>query len=177
GSSGPLLRLWEPALPSSIDRRDIENVLGKLCRRVKDDGFDNHGLLLQARLTREGPRERPGAFYDVTKVGFTGTHCPVAQFGLDSDHEISRVIGFGLVVSRVRHRPMLCRLLPGATNDVRTVEETLAILQEMGGTGRMSFEGMALSMDRGMVSVPNLKRVVQAGYHQVGMVKGWPKGA
>lgn len=171
------LRRWEPALPSSIARGDIENVLGKLCRRVKDDGFDNLGLLLQARLTREGPRERPGAFYDVTKVGYTGTHCPVAQFGLDSDHEISRVIGFGLVVSRVRHRPMLCRLLPGATNDVRTVEETLSILKEMSGTGRMSFGGMALSMDRGMVSVPNLRRVVRAGYHQVGMVKGWPKGA
>ena len=171
------LRRWEPALPSSLDRRDIEKVLGALCRRVKDDGFDNQGLLLQARLTREGPRERPGAFYDVTKVGYSGTHCPVAQFGLDSDHEISRVIGFGLVISRVRHRPMLCRLLPGATNDVRTVEETLSILQEMSGTGRMSFDGMALSMDRGMVSVPNLTRVVQAGYHQVGMVKGWPKGA
>lgn len=171
------LRKWESALPSGLTGYRVETVLGALCHPSDGGGFENQGLQLQMRLTREGPREKPGAFYDVTKVGYTGIHCSVAQMGLNSEKGISRVVGFGLVVSRVRHRPMLCQLLPGSRSDMITVEETLAILKEMEGAGGTSFDGMALSMDRGMVSAANLKRVVQAGFHQVGMVKDWPRGA
>lgn len=171
------LRSWEPSLPARLTSRHVEDVMSALCPRLPEGGFRNHGLLLQIRLTREGPREEPGAFYDVTKVGYTGTHCSVAQLGLNSEKEISRVVGFGLVVSRVRHRPMLCCLLPGSRSDQRTVTEVLAVLREMESAGGRSLQGMPLSMDRGMVGAPNLKRVVEAGFHQVGMVKDWPKGA
>ncbi len=171
------LRRWEPSLPSELTPHHVDAVMDALCRPLRGGGYRNQGLLLQTRLTREGPREEPGAFYDVTKVPYSGTHCPVAQYGINSDKEISRVVGFGLVLSRERHRPMLCSLLPGSRNDMITVEGTLAMLKELEKTVGRKLEGIPLSMDRGMVSASNLERVVRAGFHQVGMVKDWPKGA
>ncbi len=46
--------------------------------------------------------------------------------------------------TRTQHRPMFCRLLPGATNGVRTVSETPGLLKEVGETGRVSLDGMTV---------------------------------
>ena len=77
-------------------------------------------------------------------------------------------VGFGLVISREHHHPILCRPLPGAKGDTLTVPETVELLKGMG------YRHLTLVMDRGMVSEENLRRVTDAGFDQVGLVKDWP---
>ena len=111
----------------------------------------------------------PGGFYDITKQRYYGETNPWAALGHDSERGISRVVGFGLVVSSEHRHPYLCRPWPGNRNDSVTVPETVDYLKAGG------FDGLTLVADRGMVSATNLAYLVRRGFHQVGLVRDWPK--
>ena len=81
------------------------------------------------------------------------------------------VVGFGMVVSKEHHHPILCRALPGAQNDVLSVAPTLELLQAQG------LKHLTLVMDKGMTSKANVAQAVAAGYQVVGSVKGWSREA
>ena len=162
----PLMR-WENLTPEEVSHAALEGALSRLCRLTSQGILENPGQDLQRRLTsvwRGNSREPASYYYDVTKQPYYGTECPYAEWGHDSHGGISPVIGFGLVTSRHHHHPVLCRPLPGALNDQRTVPETVEALRASG------FEHLTLILDRGMVSRPNVEYVVQAGYEQVGIV-------
>ncbi len=75
------------------------------------------------------------------------------------------------MVSRDHHHPILCRPLLGSKNDTLGVGETVQFLRGFG------YEHLTLVMDRGMVSEENLKGVTEAGYEQLGIVRGWNEEA
>ncbi len=167
--ASPLPR-WESLTPDTLTPRAFEDALSALCHLTPEKTWEDRGLLLQDDLTRAWrgrSRESPAVYYDITKQSYAGSSCPYAQRGHDSNGGISPVVGFGMVVSRDHHHPYLCRALPGAQNDTLSVAETVEMLQARGYTN------LTLVMDRGMTSAGNVARAVRAGYHVVGLVKGW----
>ena len=130
----------------------------------------DRGVELQKALTRAWRsriRERPGVYYDVTKVNYHGWTNPLAELGHDANGGVSVVIGFGLVVSEREHHPYMCQPLPGSLHDSMSVEDVLTTLRERG------YRKLRLVMDRGMLSQENIDLVRRAGYHLVGLVRGW----
>ncbi|EQD67529.1 hypothetical protein B2A_00728, partial [mine drainage metagenome] len=100
---------------------------------------------------------------------YYGTHCPYGQLGHDEDGGTSLVVGFGMVVSKEHRHPILCQTLPGGQSDTLSVTSTLEMLQGEG------LHHLTLVMDKGMTSKDNVHKVVAAGYHVVGSIKGWNK--
>ncbi|HKZ27430.1 MAG TPA: transposase [Rubrobacteraceae bacterium] len=168
--ASPLPR-WEEFDATSLTVRDFEAVLSALCHLTPEKTWEDRGLLLQQELTRtwrSGSREPAGVYYDITKQAYYGTHCPYAQVGHD-ERGTATVIGFGMVVSREHHHPVLCQTLPGAQGDSLSVAPTLEMLEAHG------LRRLMLVMDRGMTSKPNIERALDAGHHVTGVVKGWNK--
>jgi hypothetical protein len=166
---GPLPQ-WEKWDVTRLSKSRIEDTLDALCRRSSTQTILERGLRLQDELTqawRAETREPAGYYYDfdITKVRYYGTTQPYAEVGKASDRSIRRVVGFGLVTSRVHHHPLQCRPIVGSRNDMLSVDETVARLEGAG------VKGVTLIMDRGMVSADNVARVRKAGYHQIGMVR------
>ena len=156
--------------PDALTPEAFESLLSKLCRLTEANVWEDRGVLLQHELTRawrSQTREPPGAYYDVTKQPFYGWSNPYGQRGHDANGGISNVVAFGMVVSAGHHHPYLCHALPGSQNDALSVAETVRILQERG------YRGLRLVMDRGMLSRENVAKATGAGYHLVGLVKGW----
>lgn len=167
--ASPLLQ-WESLKAEQVDRAALYRALNAVCHFTVGQGWEDRGLPLQCELTRawrQGSREPAGAYYDITKQPCYGAANPYVQAGHDSNGGVSPVVGFGMVVSREHHHPILCRPLPGAQSDARSVPEVLEMLQGQ------KLRGLTLIMDRGMTSKENVDRIVGAGYHVLGMVRGW----
>ena len=161
---------WERWDVSQLSKRSFEDTLDALCHLSKTGTKVEKGMDLQDELTRAWraeTREPAGYYYDfdITKVRFYGSTQPYAEMGHASDRSIRRVVGFGLVTSRVRHHPVQLRPIAGSRNDMLSVDETVARLEAA------DVKGVTLVMDRGMVSPDNVARVRKAGYHQIGMVR------
>ncbi len=157
---------WEG---EELTPRSFEEALGWLSRLTPEKTWEDRGLLLQQELNRawrNGSREPAGAYYDITKQAYYGSHCPYAQLGHD-ERGTTVVVGFGMVVSKEHHHPLLCRALYAGQNDFLSVTPTLEFLQGQ------QLGHLALVMDKGMTSRPNVTRAVAAGYHVIGSVKGW----
>ena len=164
---------WEGLDEARITHEAYQTALMTLCRPLAP-GFDNAGLHLQERLNhawRRGSREPAAVYYDITKQPYYGTECPYAAVGHDGNGDLTNVVGFGLVVSRDHHHPTLCRPLLGSKNDTVGVGETVEQLKGFG------YEHLTLILDRGMVSEENLEVVTEAGYEQLGIVRGWNEEA
>ncbi|EQD80659.1 transposase, partial [mine drainage metagenome] len=166
------LMTWEGLAPAAVTHEAFQTALMTLCRPAPG-GFDNPGLELQHRLTedwRHGSREPATAYYDITKQPYYGTECPYAALGHDGEGNLSNVVGFGLVISRDHHHPVLCRPLLGSKNDTLSVRDTVNQLKDFG------FERLTLVMDRGMVSEENLKMVTGGGLRAGGDCPGVERG-
>jgi hypothetical protein len=161
---------WQNLDPNNINRPALDDALSAISHLSPERDWDQRGYLLQESLTRawRGSSREPAAYYyDITKQPYYGTSCPWAAVGHDANGGLSPVVGFGLVVSRDHHHPVLCRPLPGSVNDTVTVADTLEMLQAFG------LKGVTLVMDRGMISKANIDRVKGAEYQQVGLVRDW----
>jgi len=161
---------WEPLDPDSLTPETYEEALSVISTMKPGGVLENPGLELQSSLTdawRGRTREPAAYYYDITKQAYYGNDCPYAALGHDATGGISRVVGFGMVVSRDNRHPVLCRPIVGSKNDTLTVGETVAQLQGQ------CLEGLTLVVDRGMVSKENIKSVHKAGYNLVGLVRGW----
>ena len=86
--------------------------------------------------------------------------------GLDADHGISNVVGFGMVIPKLNHHLVLCRLLPGNANYTTTVREIVFMLDAF------KLRGLTLVMDRGMISKENIDIAAESDYSLVGIVRG-----
>lgn len=166
----PLPR-WEGFDPAGLDRPALETALERLSRLLPTHEWDHRGFELQRVLTRRwrnGSREPATCYYDITKQAYYGSECPWAEVGHDpAIGAVGSVVGFGMVVSRDHHHPVLCRPLPGALGDTVSLATTLEMLKGF-GLGRIT-----LVIDRGIVSKENVARVVEGGHHLLGMVRGW----
>ncbi|MGI0156038.1 MAG: IS1634 family transposase [Thermoplasmata archaeon] len=170
--ASPLPR-WENFHAEELTPRRFEEALSALCHLTPEKTWEDRGLLLQQELTRAwrgNSREPAGAYYDITKQAYYGTHCPYGQLGHD-ERGTAPVVGFGMAVSREHHHPILCRTLPGGQNDSLSVAPTLELLQSQG------LRHLTLVMDKGMTSKANVMLAREAGYHVIGSVKGWSKEA
>jgi transposase len=170
--ASPLPR-WENFSAEDLTPRHFEEALSSLCHLTSEKTWEDRGLLLQQELTRAwrgNSREPAGAYYDITKQAYYGSHCPYGQLGHD-ERGTAPVVGFGMAVSREHHHPILCRALPGGQNDSLSVAPTLELLQSQG------LKHLTLVMDKGMTSKANVVRARDAGYHVVGSVKGWSADA
>ncbi len=164
---------WLSLSAEELTSRSFEDALSSLCHLTAEKTWEDRGLLLQRELTRawrNGSREPAGAYYDITKQAYYGSHCPYAQLGHD-ERGTAVVVGFGMVVSEEHHHPILCRALYGGQNDFLSVSPTLEFLQGQ------ELKHLTLVMDKGMTSKPNVGQAVKAGYHVVGSVKGWSREA
>jgi hypothetical protein len=164
---------WLSLDADSLTPRHFEGALSGLCHLTPARTWEDRGLLLQQELThawRGSSREPAGAYYDITKQAYYGNHCPYAQLGHD-ERGTAVVVGFGMVVSKEHHHPILCRALYGGQNDFLSVAPTLEFLQGQG------MRHLTLVMDKGMTSKANVAQAVKAGYEVVGSVKGWNKEA
>ncbi len=164
---------WLSLDAEKLNPRSFEEALSSLCHLTPQRTWEDRGLLLQQELTRAWrgtSREPAGAYYDITKQSYYGSHCPYAQLGHD-ERGTAVVVGFGMVVSKEHHHPILCRTLPGGQNDFLSVAPTVELLQAQG------LKHLTLVMDKGMTSKANVARALEAGYQVVGSVKGWSREA
>ena len=170
--ASPLPR-WENFRADDLSARDFEEALSALCHLTPEKTWEDRGLLLQQELTRAwrgNSREPAGAYYDITKQAYYGSHSPYGQLGHD-ERGTAPVVGFGMAVSREHHHPILCRTLPGGQNDSLSVAPTLELLQSQG------LRHLTLVMDKGMTSKTNVELAHDAGYHVIGSVRGWSREA
>ncbi|EQD27374.1 transposase IS4 family protein, partial [mine drainage metagenome] len=166
---GPIPQ-WEKWDVSRLRKADLEVSLDALCHITPTGTKMERGMALQDELTRAWraeTREPAGYYYDfdITKVRYYGTTLPYAEMGHASDRSLRRVVGFGLVTSRVHHHPVQLHPIAGSRSDMLSVEETVSRLEGAG------VKGVTLVMDRGMVSPENIARIRKAKYHQIGMVR------
>lgn len=162
---------WESFDAESMTSSRFEEALEALCHFTPQKTWEDDGLLLQHELTkawRGSSREPAGAYYDITKQPYYGSHCPYAQLGHD-ERGTATVIGFGMVVSKEHHHPVFCQALPGGQNDSLSVASVMQMLQGQG------LRRLTLVMDRGMTSKDNVGRAVDAGYEVIGSVRGRSK--
>lgn len=162
---------WEGLDTQSLSPYKFEEALNALCHLTPHKTWEDKGLILQKELTKEwrgSSREPAGAYYDITKQIYYGSQCPYAQVGHD-ERGTASVIGFGMVVSKEHHHPILCQALPGGQNDSLSVNSTLEMLQAHG------LRNLTLVMDRGMTAQDNVHKLRKAGYHVVGCIRGWSK--
>lgn len=170
-SASPIPK-WMRLDAASLTPRNFEEALSNLCHLTPQKTWDDNGFLLQRKLTtawRGTSREPAGAYYDITKQSYYGTHCPYGQLGHNEDGGTSLVVGFGMVVSKEHHHPILCQALPGGQSDTLSVASILEMLRSEG------LQHLTLVMDKGMTSRDNVHKAVTAGYHVVGSIKGWNK--
>lgn len=167
--ASPFLR-WESLKEEQVDRTALYRALDQVCLLEPRVGWSDRGLDLQARLNQEwrrGSREPAAAYYDITKQPYYGGTNPYAEVGHDAEGGISNVVGYGMVVSREHHHPILCRPLPGSQSDARSVPDVVEMLRAE------ELRGLRLIMDRGMTSKENVEHLRAVGYHVLGMVRGW----
>jgi len=74
------------------------------------------------------------------------------------------VLGFGMVTSRHRQHPVLCRAIRGSRSDTLTVQDVVNHLKAWG------FNHLTLILDRGMISRENVEFIVKSGFDLVGLV-------
>ena len=166
--ASPLPR-WLSLDPERLTPRSFEEALAALCHLTPEKTWEDRGLLLQQELTRGwrgSTREPAGAYYDIPKQPYYGSHCPYGQLGHDM-RGTAPVVIFGVAASREHHHQVLFRVLPGGQNDWLSVAPMLEFLRFQG------LRSLILVMDRGMMSKANVLRARDAGYHILGSVKGW----
>lgn len=158
---------WEGIEPELVTSDAFGAALWSLCKMAPDGTFEDRGLVLQKELTkvwREDTREPAQFYYDVTKQVYNGSACDYAEPGYFPGGTRKRVIGFGMVTSRINHHPVLCRAIYGSRNDTVTVEDTVNHLRAW------EFKRLTLIVDRGMISQENVETALDAGFDMIGLI-------
>jgi hypothetical protein len=124
-----------------------------------------HKLWLEAR-------GKPKALiYDTTSVSTYADGLETAGFGYNRDGESLPQINLAMVCAKEDGLPLFCRVVPGSVPDVRTLENTCAMLRELG------LEEFEYSLDRGFYSNANLRDMLLCGIRfTVGAPLSYPQG-
>jgi transposase len=102
-------------------------------------------------------------FYDITSTYFEGANCLIARLGYSRDGKRDKKqILVGLVVTKEYRFPVFYNVFEGNTNDMKTVSNTLKVLQ-----GEFKVEKTMLVVDRGMVSPDNLEELDNSGFDTI----------
>ena len=158
---------WERLDVRRLNRESFERALHRLCHTTADGGLEDLGLKLQEEMTkvwRGNTREPAQFYYDVTRQVYYGNNCPYAEPGYFPGGTNKNVLGFGLVTSRHRQHPVLCRAIRGSRSDTLTVQDVVNHLKAQG------FKSLTLILDRGMISCENVDFIVKSGFNLVGLV-------
>lgn len=102
-------------------------------------------------------------FYDITSTYFEGSGCIIARLGYSRDGKRDKKqILISLVVTKEHRFPIFYNVLEGNVNDMKTVAQTLSILQK-----EFKIQKTLLVMDRGMISPDNLKKLDSTDYDYI----------
>ncbi|MDP2767414.1 MAG: IS1634 family transposase [Candidatus Methanoperedens sp.] len=106
-------------------------------------------------------------FYDITSTYFEGNGCIIARLGYSRDGKRDKKqILICLVVTKEHRFPIFYNVLEGNISDLKTVAQTLSILQK-----EFKIEKTLLVLDRGMISPGNLKKLDGTNYDFIGGLK------
>jgi hypothetical protein len=158
---------WEKMDVRQLDRESFDRALHRLCHSTADGGIEDLGLKLQYEMTQvwRGQTREPAQFYyDVTRQVYHGSSCTYAEPGYFPGGTTRNVLGFGMVTSRHRQHPVLCRAISGSRSDTLTVQDVVNHLRAWG------FKHLTLILDRGMISRENVEFIVKSGFDLVGIV-------
>lgn len=158
---------WEGIDAARLSRDSFESALRRLCHANLNGGYDDLGMQLQQVMTgvwRGQTREPAQFYYDITRQVYYGNECDYAEPGYFPGGTKRQVIGFGMVTSRRRQHPVLCRAIRGSRSDTLTVQDIVHQLKAWG------FKHLTLIVDRGMISQENVEFIVQSGFDVVGIV-------
>lgn len=165
---------WEGIDATRLTRDSFEIASRRLCHADLKGGYEDQGLRLQQTMTKvwRGQTREPAQFYyDITRQEYYGNECDYAAPGYFPGGTKRKVIGFGMVTSRRRQHPVLCRAIRGSHNDTITVQDIVNQLKAW------DFKQLTLILDRGMISAVNVDFIVQSGYDVVGIVPETNKAA
>ena len=102
-------------------------------------------------------------FYDLTSTYFEGDNCLIARLGYSRDGKRDKKqVVVGLVVTKEYRFPVFYNVFEGSKSDMKTVSDTLKVLQE-----EFKVERTLLVMDRGMMSPDNLKDLDNSGFDSI----------
>ena len=102
-------------------------------------------------------------FYDLTPTYFEGDNCLIARLGYSRDGKRDKKqVVVGLVVTKEYRFPVFYNVFEGSKSDMKTVSDTLKVLQE-----EFKVERTLLVMDRGMMSPDNLKDRDNSGFDSI----------
>ncbi|MBI5242666.1 MAG: transposase [Elusimicrobia bacterium] len=158
---------WEKLREPLLTRESFDRALHSLCHSTRDGGLEDLGLALQQAMTKvwRGDSREPAQFYyDITRQIYHDNSCDYAEPGYFPGGTKRNVLGFGMVTSRHRQHPVLCRAIRGSRSDTLTVQDVVNHLKAWG------FGRLTLILDRGMISRENVEFVVKSGFNLVGLV-------
>lgn len=111
---------------------------------------------IEAKLAARHLSEGGLALYDLSTSFYTGTHCPLAQFGHDRDGRKGRpIIAYGLLTDE-RGCPVAVQVYSGNTADPKTVVDQTHKLRTRFGLSRAVLVG-----DRGMLTQARIEALHQ----------------
>jgi transposase len=141
-SLGEVLHLGE------LDEDDLYDAL---------DWLETRQAGIERKLAKRHLSEGCLVLYDLTSVAYTGSHCPLAEFGYPPEHagrKRYRQMRIGLVCTR-EGIPVSVKVFPGNTKDATTVHGQVQKLRQSYQVGRVVLVG-----DRGVLADIRLREDV-----------------
>jgi hypothetical protein len=161
-ASTPIPR-WANVNPEKMTKDYFLSALDEIC---EDNGSVKtscsygiqHGLVKSWRRIVGNEPARFFFYQDITRIRWNGDVSFWAENGYGAQAGRPH-IGYGLVVSRDNHMPVMGYPVRGSKTDKTTVEETVVHL------ARLNLRNVTLVWDRGFVSKHNLDRARDEGFH------------
>jgi hypothetical protein len=148
GNADAWLCRFENPAGRPIHSREITAILD----RMNQDGIMT---FYKEWLSRAGQAARGKVLYDLTSISWYGHGLDMAAWGHNRDEESLPQINFALLCARDTAMPLFAWPLEGSISDVRTLRNTLELLDKLG------YKPDCLMMDRGFASMDNISYMLE----------------
>jgi transposase len=149
-NSDAWLSHFENPTGHAISSQDIT----RLMDRMGQDGilsFYKHWL---ERFEKTGDK----VLYDLTSISWYGHGIDMASWGHNRNNDDLPQVNYALLCTRSTAMPLFAWPLNGSMSDVRTLQDTLSLLDKLG------YKPDCLMMDRGFASIDNISFMLTLGY-------------
>lgn len=157
------------SIPDWVQHNAVSAVIGESLDSLNDDKIyyelakiDQSQESLEQHLFHLSSRNDPASYqwvsYDLSSSYFTGTTCPLAEYGKSKDHKPHhKQVLLGLLVNKTGY-PFKWHVYPGNTSELDTLIANVNACQT-----RFHLTDVTVVFDRGIVSDDNLTAIREAG--------------
>jgi hypothetical protein len=145
------LSQYENPAGGVISSQDITRLLDRM-------GIDGIMTFYKEWLGNFKKKNNNKVLYDLTSISWYGQGINMAGWGHNRDNESLPQVKFALLCARDTAMPLFAWPLDGSISDVRTLQNTLQLLD------KLNYKPDCLMMDRGFSSMENISYMLGRGY-------------